>query len=65
MKRIRPPAAPEAIEWADVLRNVVHLVHEVVLADLEQLEQVREELIRRGLDVPALPERTLSEDPEE
>ncbi len=50
----RPAAPSEDMEWADVVRNVIHLMHEVVLADLRQIEQLREEMIRRGIDVPAL-----------
>ena len=54
MDDTKRPAASDDMEWADVVRNAIHLMHEVVLADLNQLERLREEMVRRGLDLPSL-----------
>ncbi len=58
----KSPDRSADMEWADVVRNVIHLMHEVVLADLQRLEQLRREMIRRGIDVPPLIDRAHTPD---
>ncbi len=51
---VKKPPAPNDVDWADIVFDLVHVVHELTLADVKRLQELREEMIRRGMIVAPL-----------
>lgn len=49
---VRERAVPKDFDWADIVCNQIHLVHELVLADMRVLQDSTEEMGGCGLEVP-------------